>query len=67
MLDMTSSSSGAKYPALQATLWRCGRCDSFVSIHSPRIVTEVLCPACGISMEFCGSFQSILGLQVADA
>ena len=33
-----------------------------------RIVEQALCRACGTtSLEFCGSFQSIVGLQFADA
>jgi rubrerythrin len=54
--------------SLQATLWRCRTCNSFISIHSAEPVSEPFCPVCGdVPVEFCGRFQSIFGLQFADA
>ena len=53
---------------MDATLWRCDQCNSFVSIHSAQLVDEALCPACGDELlEFCGTVGSILGVQFADA
>jgi len=68
MLDVgVASYDGAASP-LRASLWRCEICNSFVSIHSPQVVEHALCPACRTaSLEFCGSFESILGLWCADA
>jgi hypothetical protein len=53
---------------LRATLWRCGGCNVYISIHSRNIVDEASCPVCGdLPLELCGTFDSILGLQFADA
>ena len=52
---------------MDATLWHCDQCNSFVSIHSALKVDDAFCPACGeTSMEFCGSFASVLGIQFAE-
>jgi len=67
-LNATVGTAKAMNPPLQATLWRCGMCNSFISIHAPQLVTEPLCPICGdVAIEFCGRFQSIFGLEFADA
>jgi hypothetical protein len=68
MLEMGVTIYRSPVSGLHASLWRCKRCDSFVSIHSPQIVEQALCPIWGIpSLEFCRTFQSVLGLQFADA
>jgi hypothetical protein len=68
MLDLGVTSYHGAVSPLSGSLWRCERCNLFVSIHSPQIVEQALCRACGTtSLEFCGSFQSIVGLQFADA
>jgi len=54
-------------PELKGTLWHCERCNSFVSIHSAQLLHEALCPICTRQLEFCGTFDSILGWQFADA
>jgi uncharacterized paraquat-inducible protein A len=68
MLNVGAMSDRATVPQLRATLWRCERCNSFISIHSVQILDEAWCPACGnLPLELCGTFNSILGLQFADA
>jgi rubrerythrin len=68
MLDVRATNYHTVESPLQASLWRCEGCNSFVSIHSPQTVEQALCPICkSAALEFCGSFQSILGLQFADA
>lgn len=68
MLNSEVPSDHAKLPDLRATLWRCGHCNSFISIHSAQPVEEALCPACGVALlDLCGTFDSILGLQFANA
>ena len=53
---------------LQATLWRCGRCNSFIAIHSQYPVLQPICPICiDGTIEFCGPLPGILGMQFADA
>lgn len=53
---------------LKGTLWHCAKCESFVSIHCLKIPYEAHCPVCSKSeLEFCGSFDSLLGQQFADA
>jgi uncharacterized paraquat-inducible protein A len=54
-------------PELKGTLWHCEKCDSFVSLHSARVVREALCPMCTVELELCGTFDSILGWKFADA
>jgi uncharacterized paraquat-inducible protein A len=59
---------GITDPQQHGTLWRCGQCDSLVSIHTVFILDEALCPACGtVELELCGTFDNVLGKQVADA
>jgi hypothetical protein len=68
MLDVRTRDNRDTAPPLRATLWRCDRCDAYISIHSRHMVDEVSCPVCGdLPLEFCGAFDSILGLQFADA
>jgi len=60
------------YPAnrleMTGTLWHCQSCDAFVSIHSAKVVCVTLCPMCpGAELEFCGTFESVLGTQLTDA
>ena len=47
MFNMEITNSCASVPQQRATLWRCGQCNSFVSIHSVFVLDEALCPACG--------------------
>ncbi len=67
MLDIEATSLGAKSPPLQITLWRCERCNSFVSIHSLQLIDDPICPLCGMPLEFCGMLSSIFGIPLADA
>ena len=68
MLKMEITNSRTPVPQQHGTLWRCGQCDSLVSIHSVFILGEALCPACGtVQLELCGTFDNVLGKQVADA
>jgi len=58
----------ANRPEMTGTLWHCQSCDSFVSIHTAKVVRETLCPLClGAELEFCGTFESVLGRQLTDA
>jgi hypothetical protein len=53
---------------LQATLWRCGKCNSFIAIHSQYPVLQAICPICiDGTIEFCGPLPAILELPFADA
>jgi uncharacterized paraquat-inducible protein A len=53
---------------MKASLWHCENCDSFVSIHRASVVHQALCPTCAeVLLEFCGTFDSILGGGVVDA
>lgn len=55
-------------PDFKGTLWHCEQCDSFVSIHCATMLREALCPSCAeVALEFCGTFDSILGKGFADA
>ena len=68
MLNVGNTNDRAIASQLRATLWRCDRCNSYVSIHSTHIVDEAFCPVCGdVPLELCGTFDSILGLQFTDA
>jgi hypothetical protein len=70
MLNMAIMNQRTTAPQMQvdATLWRCDQCNSFVSIHSAQYVDQAFCPTCGnVPLEFCGSFASILGIDFADA
>jgi hypothetical protein len=50
-------------PELCATLWLCSVCRSFVCIHSERLMATAVCPTCdGVSLQFCGTFEGILGM-----
>jgi hypothetical protein len=47
---------------LSGTLWHCGICDSFVSIHRAIPVKQPMCPTCAEGLlDFCEAFDSILG------
>ena len=53
---------------LEATLWHCERCSSFIAIHTRSQVVLPICPICVDStIEFYGPLPQILRLQVADA
>jgi hypothetical protein len=53
---------------LQATLWRCEKCESFIAIHSQYPVTQPVCPVClDPNVEFCGPLPAIFELEFADA
>jgi len=55
-------------PQVKGTLWHCDKCESFVSIHCARTLCEALCPNCAdVPLEFCGTFDSILGRRFVDA
>jgi rubrerythrin len=67
-MGIKSRRTNAQQMQMDATLWRCNHCNSLVSIHSSLKVDYAFCPACGdTSMEFCGAFASLLGIQFADA
>jgi hypothetical protein len=69
MLDLGVTISCSSVSPLHASLWRCETCNSFVSIHSAKMIEQAFCPVCKDSpLELCcGSFQSILGLPFANA
>jgi hypothetical protein len=68
MLNLGIKDNRASVPQFQASLWHCDGCNSFVSIHSTRIVDAALCPLCGDhSLEPCGNIYSASVLQFADA
>ena len=68
MLNMGITNSRIPAPQQHGTLWRCGQCDSLVSIHTVFLLHEALCPACGmVQLELCGTFDNVLGKQSADA
>ena len=68
MNTFTGNSKSALTEILQATLWRCERCSSFIAIHSQYPVVRPLCPICVEgAVEFCGPLPGILGLPFADA
>jgi hypothetical protein len=68
MKPVTSNIRRTSTIELQATLWRCEKCNSFIAIHSQYPVVQPLCPMClDGSIEFCGPLPGILGLQLADA
>lgn len=50
------------------SLWKCEACETFVSIHSKEVITQVNCPLCaGKQLTFCGSLEQILGTGCAQA
>jgi len=50
------------------SLWKCEICETFVSIHSKQVITQVSCPVCaGEQLTFCGSLEQILGAGNAHA
>lgn len=70
MLNMGNMSqrTTSRHTDMDATLWRCDQCNSFISIHSAQVVDEAFCPSCrDVPLEFCGAFGSVLGIQFADA
>lgn len=68
MRTLTPCGDSAARLELEATLWRCERCGSFIAIHSRQEVVLPICPMCvDTAIEFCGPLPSILGFQVADA
>ena len=68
MLNMATTNSRVPVPQQHGTLWRCGQCDSLVSIHTVFLLHEALCPACGtVQLELCGTFDNVLGTQSANA
>jgi uncharacterized paraquat-inducible protein A len=68
MLNIGTTNSCAPVPPQHATLWRCEQCDSFISIHSVFIIDQAMCPACGtVQLKLCGTFDNILGSEIADA
>jgi hypothetical protein len=68
MLNLGIKDNRVSVPQFQVTLWHCGGCDSFISIHSAQIVDAPLCPLCGdLLLEPCGNLYSASLLQFADA
>jgi len=68
MPNLETMNSCNTFPQLATTLWHCDRCSTFVSIHSPTVLCEALCPACcDVLLEFCGKFNSMPGIQFGDA
>lgn len=68
MKTFTASGDISATLELEATLWHCERCSSFIAIHSRQSVVLPTCPICVDSViEFYGTLPRILGLQVADA
>lgn len=68
MPDLGATVPGNHVSPLYASLWHCEACNSFVSIHSARPVEQAMCPVCrNAPLEFCGRFESVLGLHFADA
>lgn len=68
MKTLTRCNELAATLELEASLWRCERCNSFIAIHSRNNVVLPICPMCVDStIEYCGTLPRILGLQVADA
>lgn len=54
--------------ALEATLWRCEKCSSLITIHTRHAVVLPVCPICiDSTIEFCAPLPSTLSLQVANA
>ncbi len=62
-----SSSHTVHTPAMTGTLWHCGKCGSFISLHTERIVEDLSCPMCLNELEFCNSFDSGLVQPAGDA
>lgn len=53
---------------MKGSLWHCDECDSFVTIHRLGVVHQAMCPTCAdVVLEYCGSFDSILGRGFVDA
>ncbi len=51
-----------------SSLWRCDFCDTFVSIHSTKVISTANCPTCSTGiLKYCGNFDQILGSASADA
>ncbi len=68
MNSLTSIGKTDSTGDLQATLWRCDSCKSFIAIHSQYPVLRPICPMCiDSAIEFCGPLPGILALQFADA
>jgi rubrerythrin len=54
------------YEALVSSLWKCEVCETFVSIHSTKLVLQAMCPTCaGGQLKFCGTFDNIMGTSGA--
>jgi len=65
---LTGSSERTTALALEATLWRCEKCSSLITIHSRRSVVLPVCPICiDSTIEFCAPMPSTLALQIANA
>ena len=53
---------------LHSSLWRCERCNLFISIHAGYVVSEAFCPVClGLPLKLCGTFEDMLGIRFDDA
>ncbi len=52
----------------KSSLWRCELCDTFVSIHSLKPISQASCPTCNsASLYYCGDFERVLGMKAIDA
>jgi hypothetical protein len=68
MFNLGTRAYPANRPELKGTLWFCGRCHSFITVHSAKAIDEALCPICmDAELDFCGTVESILGSGFADA
>ena len=66
MYIMGTTDYRVQKPEVRGTLWHCEKCDSFVSIHCVQALQglQAFCPTClDVPLEFCGTFDSILGRQ----
>ena len=60
MSDTRFDSPVQKAPKSTVALWKCTKCNSFISIESLRAVFITACPVCqGTPLELCGRFENI--------
>jgi len=68
MLNLGAASASSISKGKLTTLWRCSKCEAFISINSVYRIDETFCPVCvEIPLEFCGSSVSAPEFQFADA
>jgi len=57
-----SENQDLMYETLVSSLWKCEVCETFVSIHSTKMVLQAKCPTCDAGqLRFCGTFDHIMG------